>query len=364
MILHSLKELIKTFESFEKSYIFGTGTYGELYGRYFEKTGVIFEGYIDNNVQKQGTYLHGRKILSLKSADIENACIFIATAIATSVIIKKQLLENGVSEENIIEFNDDRINDELFYNLIGNDILKKNIHLKDMYKGKRGVIIGNGPSLTKEVLNKVKGEISFACNFAIEMVGINGWVPSWYVINDSDYSREVLHSELTSVDGKYQTGILMNARCLSNEGHKFDLNRPDLWFYHNKGRRSDGEYTVECDMMKPILDIATTVHAMLQIMIYMGFKEIYMVGMDWKFPNIELEDGTIVHIGDFAVHSEMQPQDINGSGYSLKVSLGEKGFKIIREYADQHDVKIYNITPDSGLNIFEKKDIESVEFNI
>lgn len=358
MILHTMDDLVKRVKSFEKCYIFGTGTYGELYGRYFEKEGIIFEGYIDNDVQKQGKYLHRRKILSLESIDIEKSCIFIATAIVTSVIIKKQLLEKGMNEDNIIEFNDESINDELFFNLIGNDVLRKNIHLKDMYKGKRGVVIGNGPSLTREVLSKIKGEISFACNFAIKMVGINGWVPSWYVVNDFDYSIDGLHSELTSVDGKYQTGILMNARCLIDESHKFDLNRSDLWFYHTKGRRNDEDYTISCDMMKPILDIATTIHTILQIMIYMGFKEIYMVGMDWKFPNVELEDGTIVHIGDFAVHSEMQPQ--NFKGYSLKAPLGEKGFKMIREYAEQHDVKIYNLTPNSGLNIFEKRDIESI----
>ena len=56
--------------------------------------------------------------------------------------------------------------------------------LKDKYKGQRCFVIGNGPSLTAEDLNLLKGEVTFASNRIYKMFEQTDWRPTYYAVFD------------------------------------------------------------------------------------------------------------------------------------------------------------------------------------
>ena len=60
---------------------------------------------------------------------------------------------------------------------------------KDIHKGKRAFIIGNGPSLTKEDLEMLTNEITFASNRIYKMFDDTEWRPKYFTISDDGVAR-------------------------------------------------------------------------------------------------------------------------------------------------------------------------------
>ena len=56
--------------------------------------------------------------------------------------------------------------------------------LKNKHKGETIFIIGNGPSLTPEILSKIKGKTCLASNKIYLMFGITDWRPNYYTVED------------------------------------------------------------------------------------------------------------------------------------------------------------------------------------
>lgn len=57
--------------------------------------------------------------------------------------------------------------------------------LKDSHLGESCFIIGNGPSLTLEDLNKIKNVVSFSCNRVNILLDKTDWRPYYYTFTDS-----------------------------------------------------------------------------------------------------------------------------------------------------------------------------------
>jgi hypothetical protein len=67
---------------------------------------------------------------------------------------------------------------------------EKLLALKDIHRGKRIFIVGNGPSLTVDDLNKLKDEITFASNRITLIFDQTDWRPTYYTLCDGVVARE------------------------------------------------------------------------------------------------------------------------------------------------------------------------------
>lgn len=368
MVFHNIDEFIKCIRK-NKIYIFGTGTYGMVYTRFFEKENIFFEGYVDNNIEKQGTVINEKRVYSVDETIGNGGIYLIATIPSTSIQIYKGLINKGLKDKDIICFDDFSVTDHISERLIKKFDIKINENIKGIFRGKRGIAVGNGPSITKEILKKIKNEYTFATNYAYQMVGIEGWKPTAYLLNDTVMIEELIKKNnnlLSSIFSKYifinQYSLLNNDFiCEDNEveilGNRGLIIGENTFFYHTKRYRADEKYSAEMDINNALLDLETTMHAMLQIMIYLGFSEIYMVGMDYNFNSIELKDGSIKENEENVKnHSELQ-KDVS---VSYSVYHMTKGFEIINEFAKKNNVKIYNATNNTQLDVFEKVDFYNI----
>lgn len=64
--------------------------------------------------------------------------------------------------------------------------------LKDSHKGERCFVIGNGPSLQADDLEKLKNEFTFAANRIYDMFKLTDWRPNMYLAVDGDFVRTSL----------------------------------------------------------------------------------------------------------------------------------------------------------------------------
>lgn len=187
--------------------------------------------------------------------------------------------------------------------------------LIDKYKEKRCFLVANGPSLTPEDLDKIKGEVSFACNKIYLLYGKTDWRPDFFFCEDSLVLRQNRDKikDLTNVTKVLPRRLLNGDGFLPRyapDGIYYDLNYPNWRRLNNPS---------DLFSLKPSEGLnagGTVLYSMLQMAVIMGFSEIVILGFDRSF-DMRKEDPAIrlnVEVGDY-----LSPQDvrlfITRSGY-------------------------------------------------
>lgn len=224
--------------------------------------------------------------------------------------------------------------------------------LKGRHRGDRCFVIGNGPSLTKEDVEKLQGEITFACN-KIFTLGEN-CVPTYYFMHDP-----VLLPENFAEAKKLQTtkfwGMHKNTERFLR---KADV-REDYVYYIRKNSLKK-EIAVSEDVSRYVTSSGSVAYAMLQFAFYMGFEEIYLLGFDHNFSKIEVNGKEIVNenvTDHFASYNDVVTGAVN-------VDKLTRGFMEAKQYADTHGVRIFNATRGGKLDVFERVDLDEILLRI
>lgn len=154
------------------------------------------------------------------------------------------------------------------YSFVNRDIARfKNIH-----KGGRCFIIGNGPSLRYEDLEKLRkeNEICFGCNRIYLAYPDTEWRPDYYVAVDYIIIRKD-RARILELGG---TRFIRHSYCQTEDWTKYGI-------YEFRGIAGPlHEPRISFDMMEGVYTGNTVVYDALQIALYMGFQEIYLLGVD------------------------------------------------------------------------------------
>ena len=222
---------------------------------------------------------------------------------------------------------------------------------KDLYQGKRCFIIGNGPSLKADDLDCLKNEYTFAANRIYEILDKTDWRPWAYVVVDKNFMYEQ-YQNLLKTPCKYMFlrygavpyGSKPKAFQLYSERKKFTIVKSD----------TEQIYFAE-DISKGVSDGATVTFASIQLAVYMGFKEIYLLGVDFSYKNV-IKEGKLQKVKN--VQTYFNGKEYANSFQDFDVMLS--AYKKSKEYADTHGVKIYNATRGGKLEVFERVDFDKL----
>ncbi len=218
---------------------------------------------------------------------------------------------------------------------------------KNKHKQKRCFIIGNGPSLRVEDLDMLNrnGEICFATNMIYKVLSKTEWRPQYYVVSDmavlKKYGDQIKQLQLPCLFiGNRRTGFwegFENPRYHAfNDFRCLDMDIP---------------YFSE-DITRCIYSYYTVTYTCLQIAIYMGFEEIYLLGVDANYSGYASDDNN---------HFIKDYYD-SGDKQRIPVELEKhfRAYQVAKNWAEKHDIKIFNATRGGGLEVFERVDIEKL----
>jgi hypothetical protein len=227
----------------------------------------------------------------------------------------------------------------------------KLVKYKNCHKNQRVFIVASGPSLTLEDINLLKGEISFSMNSIFKLFDKTDWRPTYYGIIDSSVFKklkdEINFQELNCAffPDKYISWNQMNANPVPVMGN-FCLNSQQRAVIPANWRK----VKFGSDMTKLFYEGTSVVHFILQISIYMGFTEIYLIGADCNYHG-----------------SNKHSSIVDYSGGNVMVNSAEsiyngliQDYSIAKEVADQRGVKIYNATRGGMLEVFERVELENI----
>lgn len=225
--------------------------------------------------------------------------------------------------------------------------------IKDKYKGQRCFVIGNGPSLTKEDLDKLSCEITFASNRIYKIFSETDWRPTYYMMFD-----EGVAASDGVIDGVNSFECEM--KFFRQQGYYVcrKVKSPSCFIHSWWSRKSLDNPQFSEDLSKGIYAIATVTYTMIELARHMGFSEIYLIGVDHKYANERKKDGTIVKNEGvktyFGNHGKKASQSIAAS-WEMEIA-----YNYAEKYSRENGFRIYNATRGGYLEAFERVDLDEV----
>jgi len=228
----------------------------------------------------------------------------------------------------------------------GYDTLYTN--LKDSKKGKRCFLIGNGPSLKVEDLERLVGEDCFGANEIHRIFPKTTWRPLYYVIADR-YSKST-PEEIRDIDCKnvflgdyywrYNTVLRKDAIC----------------FHEHMGYSTDN-FAFSNDVSKKVVVAPTVSYFSMQICAYLGYSEVYLLGFDHSYSFEFDKKGKVINTGKESTHfyQDEKAKDIIGNVWGMS-----KAYESFKNYADEHGIIVKNATRGGKLEIFERVDFDTL----
>lgn len=207
---------------------------------------------------------------------------------------------------------------------------------KNLYAGRRCFIIGNGPSLKTEDLEKLKNDITFGCHGIFYIFDKTDWRPTFYCAQDSkiinkDYKTikkrcNRIKQFYAFADIYYYPFISLKSICLNLIRKPYDKDPPAF----------------SEDLEIGTVEGFTVTYMMIQLAAYMGFKEIYLLGIDHHY-----EGGEKDHFSkeDICINPPL-------------LDKSTLAYVAARRYCEKNDIRIYNSTRGGYLEVFERKSLD------
>ena len=100
----------------------------------------------------------------------------------------------------------------------------------------------------------------------------------------------------------------------------------------------------------------TVTYMCLQVAAYMGFKEIYLLGVDHSYSTEMDKNGSLIRKPDIKDHFS-ENDKVTNIPQLYKSTLA---YEMAKKSAEKLGIKIYNVTRGGALEIFERRKLEDV----
>lgn len=227
--------------------------------------------------------------------------------------------------------------------------------LKNIHSGKRCFIIGNGPSLTPKDLNLIKNEYSFAANRIFYMFDKTDWRPTFFCAQDKDVIMDSAKNFDVFLDVCDNIFIINDSKRFIPK--KIKDNTKTI-FFCAKYVSAHKERLFSSNISDYISGGGTVTYASIQIAAYMGFKEIYLLGVDHNYASDSFNNGTISMDDIRKSYFEGMPEGIK----LTKPNPDNATISYLRakEYCQANGIKIMNATRGGKLEVFPRVALEDI----
>jgi hypothetical protein len=234
--------------------------------------------------------------------------------------------------------------------------LNKNIKLKDIHLGKKFIVMGTGVSLLELDVKSPKNAITFGCNEIFQFAGIDKINLNYYVVGEPFYGRILgkkyiddineYYSEVESVFSNDKTSFLFHATIAEYFKKTGTLKNKVKNYYVSKCKIQESSVH-EHELSKPITFCDGAIFVMISASIFLGAKEIYLLGCGYTFSPIQL-----LHFYDAIAH----PEGIHNQERDVFLEQTKRKYSdcIISKSITRDGIQYYNLTKDMNEDNYEK----------
>lgn len=227
---------------------------------------------------------------------------------------------------------------------------------KDLHKGERCFIVANGPSLRTEDLDRLAdaGEICFGMNRIYKLFDQTRWRPTYYICED-ELIAQSQEKEISAIPAREK---FLPAEIKWYHGVKI---RDALWFHLNYKDKRRYPFSFSTDIAHQVDCRGTVTFTCMEFAAYMGFSEIYLLGVDHNYHVTVDINGNVVVDPDAKDYfcegydADIKEQVIHDMGNNTRAYLDA------RAYCEQSGkTVIYNATRGGKLEVFERVDFDAL----
>ncbi len=223
--------------------------------------------------------------------------------------------------------------------------IKKQIRLyRNRHKGQACVVIGNGPSLRVEDLTKLHelGIPTFACNRIHLIFPQTPWRPTYYFMSDKKLIKQY-EDEIEGVPAEHRffpkdcRDVIKNGVFYS--GRDFDFEK-------------EGRFSL--DAAEGVYGGGSITTEMIQFAYYMGFAEIYLIGVDFSYAITQKKDDkTYTYQGEnnYFIPGYLKPGEVADMP---NVNANLLAFHAAKTAIEEQGRIIKNATRGGKLEVFER----------
>ena len=253
--------------------------------------------------------------------------------------------------------------------LFTHPILKKNFELKDKYKNERIFILGSGSSILQYDLKVLKNENVMTQNSFYMHDDISNIDPNYHCVipyYQSDKEFSIWIDYIAEMKELMPNSLFiwgLNTRSLIEKHHK-DIS--DRSYYIRTKYNLLTLNKAKVNISKTIMNIPTVLTQCLIVAMYMGFKEIYLLGVDLD-QICHTKDQTYGRFYGMSKITDTEFEKNENERLDIKTTVGwytwwlmNKQFFLLKHYADHNNIKIVNGTKGGILSYFKREPIENI----
>lgn len=279
--------------------------------------------------------------LRVEDCDKEVDSIFVATGKSREVQALEEKIGNNIYVEDIFDLTRK-------IPTYPNQELKR---FKNIHEGERCFIVATGPSLSMEDLNILHkhGEKTISMNRIYLAFEKTKWRPEYYMVGDWRCIKE---------DGEEIKRLPIRNKFISDSYMEFwrgDIPEGVYRFHEDHTYMEGGKKVSFSDeLVYRTCASGTITYECIQLAVYLGFKDIYLLGVDFNF----LGDYKDLSNHFIETYYDEKSEAAKTANFWDKESLA--AYKAAKEYADAHGIHIYNATRGGKLEVFERVDFDTL----
>ena len=215
--------------------------------------------------------------------------------------------------------------------------------LKDTHGGERCFILGNGPSLRRTDLSRLKGEFTFGLNRIYLLFAEMGFATSC-LVSVNDLVLEQCSAEIAA---------LALPKFITWRARRWFAAAPQTIYIDSD---FTGPETFSTEATGRIFEGFTVTYVALQLAFHMGFSEAVLIGVDHNFVTQGPANQAIVSQGEDPNHFS---PDYFGKGFKWQLpdlAGSERAYRLARRAYEDAGRHVLDATVGGSLTIFEKAD--------
>jgi hypothetical protein len=239
-----------------------------------------------------------------------------------------------------------------FYNTPEAANTRKLRALGGRYRGRRGVVIGNGPSLKMEDLDRLRGEITFASNKIFLAFDHVAWRPTFYSCSDilvAKNNREAINGlGLVKIFG-------------DSVASEFPERTDIVWL--REFPTPDQRFSTDCSQC--VNGGFSVVYFQLQLAFHLGIREVYLIGVDFNFDVPKPSSETCIHGAVIVSEGERnhfhKDYRVPGETWTMpRLDKQLEAFICAKETFERHGGRVYNASRFTKLEVFPRVPFDEV----
>jgi hypothetical protein len=220
--------------------------------------------------------------------------------------------------------------------------------MRDLHRGERGFIIGNGPSLKKMNLRHLADEHTFSLN--------RGYL--YYDRIGQPCKYHVAVNKYVLMQWSEDVAALPNIKFLAWGARRWFPDHPNIIYPAGPVRSEPPRFST--DPTRDLWAGATVTYVAMQLAYYFGFKQVILIGVDHRFKAQGPAHKLVTSTGEDVDHFD---PDYFGEGTQWQLpdlETSELAYTLARHYYHHDGRQILDATLDGALGVFPKVSYDSL----